>query len=200
MSYTTPTRGNLLQLWDKISPEQGYSREEIEKIAKDNAISDYTVGNLLNTRREYFIFNPNDHLYYRNDSALAAQIPTPTKSSVSKSVKAKKTKPATSKPVASKSTQSKPTTSKPAASKSTQSKSTTAEAAESKSVEPQEKAKISPESIAHKIFASTERLKEAKLRKEQVTVEKQQLELEENSLNLEINELEASLQSIQIFL
>jgi len=185
MSYTTPTRGNLLLLWDKISPEQGYSRGEIEKIAKDIAISDYTVGNLLNTRREYFIFNPNDHLYYRNDSALAAQIPTPTKSSVSKSVKAKKTKQATSKSVAS---------------KSTQSKSTTAEAAESKSVEPQEKAKISPESIAHKIFASTERLKEAKLRKEQVTVEKQQLELEENSLNLEINELEASLQSIQIFL
>lgn len=177
MSYKAPTRGNLLQLWDKISPEQGYSREEIEKIAKDDAISDYTVGNLLNTRREYLIFNPDDQLYYRNDSALAAQIPAPAQSSVSKSAKAKKTKPTTSKSVASKSTQSK-----------------------SKSVEPQENAKISPESIAHKIFASTERLKEAKLRIEQVTAEKQQLELEENSLNSEINELEASLQSIQIFL
>jgi hypothetical protein len=62
-----------------------------------------------------------------------------------------------------------------ARSESTQSKSTSAKATESKSVEPQEKAKISPESIAHKIFASTERLKEAKLRKEQLTVEKQQL-------------------------
>ena len=192
MSYKAPTRGNLLQLWDNINPEQGYSREEIDKIAKDNAISDYTVGNLLNTRREYLIFNPDDQLYYRNDSALAAQIPTPAKSSVSKSAKAKKAKPATSKSVASKSTQSKPAISKSVASKSTQSKS--------KSVEPQENAKISPESIAHKIFASTERLKEAKLRKEQLTVEKQQLELEENSLNSEINELEASLQSIQIFL
>jgi alpha-beta hydrolase superfamily lysophospholipase len=175
MSYKAPTRGNLLQLWDKINPEQGYSREEIEKIAKDNAISDYTVGNLLNTRREYLIFNPDDQLYYRNDSAIAAQIPTPAKSSVSRSAKAKKTKPATSKSVASKSTQSKPATSKSVASKSTQSKSTSAKAADSTSVEPQEKAKISPESIAHKIFASTERLKEAKLRK-------------------------ASLQSIQIFL
>jgi alpha-beta hydrolase superfamily lysophospholipase len=121
------------------------------------------------------IFNPDDQLYYRNDSTIAAQIPTPVKSSVFRSAKAKKAKPANAKTFASKSTQSKPATSKSVTSKLTQSKSTSAEAAESKSVEPQEKAKISPESIAHKIFASTERLKEAKLRKKQLTVEKQQL-------------------------
>jgi hypothetical protein len=79
-------------------------------------------------------------------------------------------------------------------------KPATSKSVASKSVEPQEKAKISPESIAHKIFASTERLKEAKRRKEQLMIEKQRLELEENSLNSEINKLEASFQSIRIFL
>jgi hypothetical protein len=207
MSYKTPTRGNMLQLWDKLSPDQGYSREEIEKIAKENNIGDYTVGNLLNTRRKYLILKKDTQLYYRNDSELSAQIAAPPKTTnATKPAKTPKAKSTTGKSTASaKRGATKPDASKPARTKST--KKTTAtqlpsatQSLESKPDEPVNTLEISAESIAQKIFESTQRLKEAKIRKDKVSTERAQLELEEKNLNSEITELEASLKSIQLFL
>jgi hypothetical protein len=200
MSYKTPTRGNMLQLWDKLSPDQGYSREEIEKIAKESNIGDYTVGNLLNTRRKYLILKKDTQLYYRNDSELSAQIAAPPKTNATKPAKTPKAKSATTKSTASsKRSATKPAASKPARAKSTKN-ATTTQSPESKPEEPVNKLEISAESIAQKIFESTQRLKEAKLRKDKVSTERAQLELEENNLISEITELEASLKSIQLFL
>lgn len=200
MSYKTPTRGNMLQLWDKLSPDQGYSREEIEKIAKDNAIGDYTVGNLLNTRRKYLIFKKDTELYYRNDSAQVAQLPPVAKSSATtKPPRAKKAKSLESKSTTAKTPRSKAAIAKSPGSKSTKAKSAVTQETESP-VAAITKLGISAESIAQKIYESTQRLEEAKLRKEKVTLERQKLETEEQSLNSEITELESSLQSIQLFL
>jgi hypothetical protein len=204
MSYKTPTRGNMLQLWDKLSPGQGYSREEIEKIAKESNIGDYTVGNLLNTRRKYLILKKDTQLYYRNDSELSPQIAAPTKTNATKPAKTPKAKSETGKsPDSTKRGATKPDASKPARTKSP--KKTTelppaTQSPESQLDEPINALEISAESIAQKIFESTQRLKEAKLRKNKVSTERAQLELEENNLNSEITELEASLKSIQLFL
>jgi hypothetical protein len=198
MSYKTPTRGNMLQLWDQLSPDQGYSREEIEKIAKENSIGDYTVGNLLNTRRKYLILKKDTQLYYRNDSELAAQIATTPKSDAPKSAA-----PKSAAPKSGRGKKPKPAIAKSPGTKSPRANAKTAQPkskAESNPVDELKKAEISVESIAKKIHESTDRLKEAKLRKEKVTVERQRLEGEENSLTAEITELESSLQSIQLFL
>lgn len=69
-----------------------------------------------------------------------------------------------------------------------------------KSVDFLKKIEISAESIAQKIFESTQRLKEAKLRKEKTTRERQQFEIEEQRLNLEINELESCLKNTHFFM
>ncbi len=196
----------MLQLWDKLSPDQGYSREEIEKIAKENNIGDYTVGNLLNTRRKYLILKKDTQLYYRNDSELSAQIAAPPKANATKPTKTPKAKSAPAKSTASaKRGATKPDASKPARTKSTKKTAATplpsaTQSLEFKPDEPVNTLEISAESIAQKIFESTQRLKEAKLRKDKVSTERAQLELEEKNLNSEITELEASLKSIQLFL
>jgi hypothetical protein len=42
-----PNRGKLLTLWNLLEPDKGYSRLEIEDIAKTNDLDQYTATNLL---------------------------------------------------------------------------------------------------------------------------------------------------------
>lgn len=220
----------MLQLWEKLNPDTGYSREEISKIAQENGISDYTVGNLLNARRKYLSFRKDTQRYYRSDVGSSPSLPvsddetiapttaaTQSPSTQSPSTKTTKTKAASSK-TAPQSTKSKPKSVNPKAkaSKSSSSvkKSPVADPVETtpaiaKSTEPAARSPeleglaniaINADAIAQKIRESLSRLQTAKARKETVATERQQLEIEETHLETEITNLENSLQNIQLFL
>ncbi len=65
-----PSRGQLLELWNLLEPNRGYSSKEIEKIAQEHQLNKYTASNLMTHGiKQKYLYLYENH-YYRSDSTI----------------------------------------------------------------------------------------------------------------------------------
>jgi uncharacterized coiled-coil protein SlyX len=76
MNYPKPARkGYMLDLWNQLQPDHGYSSEEISKIAEGLGLPVDTASNLINTsikqQRGYLVLDQSTGCYFRSDSSVS---------------------------------------------------------------------------------------------------------------------------------